>query len=73
MIVPMKKAKLVVMKDDKDELLKSLQKAGVFMPIPLPVGETAGAAAQEAALLQRAERTRKWLKKVREREGLFRC
>jgi vacuolar-type H+-ATPase subunit I/STV1 len=42
MIVPMKKAKLVVMKDDKDELLKSLQKAGVFMPIPLPEGETAG-------------------------------
>ena len=55
MIVPMKKAKLVVMKDDKDELLKSLQKAGVFMPIPLPEGETAGDAAQEEALCKGRE------------------
>ena len=72
MIVPMKKAKLVVMKDDKDELLKSLQKAGVFMPIPLPEGETAGDAAQEEALLQRAEKSLKLLKKFREKEGLVR-
>ena len=72
MIVPMKKAKLVVMKDDKDELLKSLQKAGVFMPIPLPEGETAGDAAQEEALLQRAEKSLELLKKFREKEGLVR-
>lgn len=72
MIVPMKKAKLVVMKDDKERLLQSLQKAGVFMPIPLPDGEPADDAAQEEALLQRAQKSLSLIKRFREKEGLAR-
>lgn len=72
MIVPMKKAKLVVMKDDKEKLLRSLQKAGVFMPIPLEDSETAGDASQEEALLQRTEKSLNLIKQYREKKGLIR-
>lgn len=72
MIVPMKKAKLVVMKDDKDKLLKSLQKAGVFMPIPPADSEVAGDSSQEEVLLQRAEKSLKLIERFREKKGLIR-
>ncbi len=72
MIVAMKKAKLVVMKDDKDKLLKSLQKAGVFMPIPPADSETAGDSSQEEVLLQRAEKSLKLIERFREKKGLIR-
>jgi V/A-type H+-transporting ATPase subunit I len=72
MIVPMKKAKLVVMKDDKEKLLRSLQKAGVFMPIPTGEAETAGDASKEEALLQKTDKSLKLVERFREKKGFIR-
>ncbi|MDD4000362.1 MAG: V-type ATPase 116kDa subunit family protein, partial [Bacilli bacterium] len=68
----MKKAKLVVMKDDKEKLLSSLQKAGVFMPIPTEEKVPAGDASLEEALLQRTEKSLKVIGRYREKKGFVR-
>ena len=46
MIIPMKKAKLIALKEDKEALLLSLQRCGEFMAIP-PDEETEQTAKNE--------------------------
>jgi vacuolar-type H+-ATPase subunit I/STV1 len=60
MIVPMKKAKLVVLQEDKEKLLKSLQKASVLMLITNDEVSSEDSSNEEA-ILQRTEQS---LKKI---------
>lgn len=65
MIIAMKKAKVVVLKEDQDKLLKALQKQQVIMPINFDQQQTANPE------LQRTEDTLKLLKKYRGKEKFF--
>lgn len=71
MIVPMKKAKLVVLQEDREKLLRSLQQASVLMLIPTEEA-LPGDASREEAILQRTEKSLKLMKKYREKPGLIR-
>ena len=61
MIVPMKKAKLVVLQEDKEKLLKSLQKASVLMLITNDEVSSEDSSNEEA-ILQRTEQSLKLIK-----------
>ena len=69
MIVPMKKAQIVVLKDDKERLLKSLQRYGVIMLIPNSEENVNLGATEEDALLQRTENSLKIISKFCEKTG----
>lgn len=71
MIVPMKKAQIVVLKEDKNELLKSLQRYGVFMIIKKE-DHTDFDPRIESALSQRTEKSLKLMKNYTEKKGLIR-
>jgi V/A-type H+-transporting ATPase subunit I len=64
MIIPMKKAVLVALKEDKEALLVSLQRVGEMMLVPPPEDLAAETDAQrEEVLVQRAEKSLQLLKK----------
>ncbi|NLD26551.1 MAG: V-type ATP synthase subunit I [Acholeplasmataceae bacterium] len=71
MIVPMKKAKLVVLQEDREKLLRSLQHASVLMLISTEEAAI-GDAGKEEAFLQRTEKSLRLMKKYREKPGLIR-
>lgn len=71
MIVPMKKAKLVVLQEDKEKLLKSLQKASVLMLITNDEVSSEDSSNEEA-ILQRTEQSLKLIKKYREKDSFIR-
>ncbi len=67
MIIPMKKATLICLREDREKALLALQRCGEFMPVAEGTGEPAGAGdavSREDALLGR-------LKPYREKKGLF--
>lgn len=71
MIVKMKKAKIVVLKEDKDLLLQSLQRYGELMLIPISEEIESIDTSQEDALINRTVNTLNFLKKYREKKKLF--
>lgn len=70
MIVQMKKAKIVVLKEDKDLLLQSLQRYGELMLIPI-LEDSSFDTTKEEAFINRTENTLNFLKKYREKKKLF--
>jgi len=70
MIVPMKKAHIVVLKEDKEKLLKNLQKASILMLINSEDKEVTADYSLENELLQKTEASIKILSKYRNRNGL---
>ncbi|HOW38605.1 MAG TPA: hypothetical protein PLZ76_06810, partial [Bacillota bacterium] len=74
MIIPMKKAVLVALKEDKDALLVSLQRSGEMMLVPPREDLVAETDAQrEEALLQRAEKSLQLLKKMTDKKDKTRA
>jgi V/A-type H+-transporting ATPase subunit I len=69
MIVKMKKAELVVLKEDKDRLMKSLQKYGELMLITSSDNEQFHEVADDSQYLQRIEKSIKELKSYQEKSG----
>lgn len=70
MIIPMKKAQIVVLKDDREKLLKSLQRYGELMIITDEENSNLDNKVDNA-LSQRTEKTLKLMKKYSEKKGLF--
>jgi len=68
MIIAMKKARIVALKEDKDKLLESLQRYGEVMLIPQNIEKVPLDSSREDALVQRSEKSLKLLKKYREKE-----
>ncbi len=69
MIVPMKKAHLVVLKEEKEKLFKSLQRYGELMIIS--EGEGQNSTVYEDSMLNKTNQTIKLLNKYRENKHLF--
>lgn len=69
MIVPMKKAHIVVLKEDRDKLLKSLQKKEVLMLIKTGDENLHVDVKDEDQLIQRAENSLNLIKKFRKKPG----
>lgn len=70
MIVPMKKAQIVVLKDDKDKLLKSIQRYGELMIIK-DEDHSDYDIRSENTLSQRTDKSLQLMKKYKEKQGLF--
>lgn len=68
MIIAMKKARIVALKEDKDKLLESLQRYGEVMLIPQNIEKAPLDSSREDALVQRSEKSLKLLKKYRENQ-----
>lgn len=68
MIVPMKKAHILVLKEDQNKLLQSLQRYGVFMPISIS-DNTIGDTIVEEQNIQRTQQTLKLLSKYQEKKS----
>lgn len=71
MIVKMKKAKIVILKDDYEKVIKSLQKYGVIMIINKENGESTTSAHLNGALHDKVEETIKFAGKYQKKKGLF--
>lgn len=72
MIVPMKKARLIVLKEDKDALLKSLQRCGEFMTIsPKDEKEGVQAAGETDLKAQQAEAMLKFMESYGPKKGFL--
>lgn len=71
MIVKMKKAKIVILKDDYDKVIKSLQKYGVIMIINQEDGDSTLSEDLNSALHERVEETIKFAGKYQKKKGLF--
>lgn len=71
MIVKMKKAKIVILKDDYEKVIKSLQKHGVIMIINKEDGESTTSAHLNGALHDKVEETIKFAGKYQKKKGLF--
>lgn len=69
MIVKMKKARIVALKENKEQLLRSLQRYGVLMLIPQDEHQTADTSAEEG-MLQRTQNSLKIIQKYQEKQGL---
>lgn len=69
MIVPMKKAHLVVLKEEKEKLFKSLQRYGELMIISESEGQNS--TVYEDSMLNKTNQTIKLLNKYRENKPLF--
>ena len=69
MIIPMKKAHLVVLKEDKEKLLKSLQRYGELMITS--TSDDSPLTTQEDNMLNRTNQSLKLLAKYREKKPLF--
>jgi len=70
MIVPMKKAQIVVLKEDKDSLLKSLQKNHVLMLISSENHQESDTSLEET-YIQRTEKSLQVMKEYREKKKMF--
>ena len=68
MIIPMKKARIVVLKDDQKRLLKSLQNHHVIMPIDASDGKNLPASNPD---IMRTENSLKLLKKYQGKQKFF--
>lgn len=71
MIIPMKKAQVVVLKDDYDKVIKSLQHFGVIMIINHEEGSSNPSLEINEGLQQRVEKVIKYSKKFEEKKPLF--
>lgn len=71
MIVPMKKAHIVILKDDHDNVIKSLQQYGVLMIINKEGGDGNPSLELNDALQQKVESTIKFAGKFEKKKGLF--
>ena len=72
MIIPMKKAQIVVLKEDKDKLLESLQKSEVLMLVSSTEKEISVDLSFEQEILKRAEESLNIISKYREKPKLIR-
>lgn len=72
MIVPMKKAQIVVLKEDKEKVLKSLQEAAVLMLISSEEKEVTVDLSEENETLKKVEESAKILSNFKEKKGLIR-
>lgn len=72
MIIPMKKAKLIALKEDKEALLLSLQRCGEFMAIP-PDEETEQTAKNEQIDLdvQQADAMLRFMQRYQKKKSFF--
>lgn len=71
MIVPMKKAQIVVLKEDYERVIKSLQRFGVIMIINKEGGEASPSLELNEALQQRVEKTIRLAKKIEKKKSGF--
>ncbi len=71
MIVKMKKAKIVILKDDYEKVIKSLQKYGVIMIINKEDGESSTSTNLNIALHDKVEETIKYAGKYQKKKSLF--
>ena len=71
MIVPMKKAHVVVLKNDYDKVIKSLQQYGVIMIINKEGGDGNPSLELNEALKQKVDNTIKFASKYEKKKGLF--
>lgn len=71
MIVPMKKAKIVILKEDEEAVLKSLQHAGELMLIKSEDSQETLDSSQAESLVQRSQKSMQTLKPYVEKKGLF--
>lgn len=71
MIVPMKKAKIVVLKEDRERLLLSLQKYGEIMLIPQSEDHEILDTTTEENFIQRTEKSLRFIKNYQEKKGFF--
>lgn len=71
MIVPMKKASIVVLKDDYDKVIKSLQQYGILMVINKEGGDGSPSLELNEALKQKVDNTIKFTSKYEKKKGLF--
>lgn len=71
MIVKMKKAQIVILKDNYDEVIKSLQQHSVIMIINKEGGEASPSLELNEGLKQRVEQTIKFTNKYQKKKGLF--
>lgn len=72
MIVPMKKAQIVVLKEDKEKVLKNLQKSAVMMLISSEEKEITADISFENETLKKVEESVKILNNYTEKKGLVR-
>lgn len=68
MIVPMKKAMLIVLRDDRDAVTMALQRCGELMPIP---PENAPPGTEQAGETLRVQQALKTIKPYQEKKGMF--
>ncbi len=71
MIVPMKKVHLVALKDDQEKLMVNLQKCGELMLIASSEAVEPVDTYSEENIIQRTEKSLKFLKKYQEKQKLF--
>ena len=71
MIVKMKKAQIVVLKNDYDNVIKSLQQRSVIMVINKEGGDSNPSLELNEGLKQRVEQTIKFTNKYQKKKGLF--
>ncbi|HBP26285.1 MAG TPA: V-type ATP synthase subunit I [Acholeplasmatales bacterium] len=71
MIVPMKKVHLVALKDDQEKLMVNLQKCGELMLIASSEASEPVDTYSEENIIQRTEKSLKFLKKYQEKQKLF--
>lgn len=71
MIVPMKKAKIVILKEDEEAVLKALQRIGELMVIHTEDSQETLDSSKEEAFAQRSQRSLQTLKPYVEKKGMF--